>query len=192
MTRKSLSKQKIADAALAEFAEHGFAGSRTDRIAKRAGLNKQLLYYYYGSKAALFEAVAKEVAGGLRPTGVADSSLSQRSTRAVTAYLRALHQRLDAHRDAARLVIGSLVQPTTAPAAIELMRELVADLARLISDGQGHGHFRDDVDPVAAARQAVVLVIGYRSLGPAISLSQSEGDQWIEGVEQLLVDSLEW
>ncbi len=192
MTGKSLSKQKIAEAALAEFTEHGFAGSRTDRIAKRAGLNKQLLYYYYGSKAVLFEAVAEDVAGNLRPTGGADSSLSQRSTSAVRAYLRALHQRLDAHRDAARLLIGSLVLPTTAPAAIELMRDLVADLTRLISDGQGHGHFRDDVDPDAAARQAVVLVIGYRSLGPAISLSQSEGDRWIKGVEQLLVNSLAW
>ena len=44
------SKEFIAKAAQAEFAEHGFSGARTDRIARLAGVNKQLIYYYYGSK----------------------------------------------------------------------------------------------------------------------------------------------
>ena len=49
--------ERILDAAAAEFAEHGFAGSRVDRIAKRAGCNKQLLYHYFGSKEGLRMAV---------------------------------------------------------------------------------------------------------------------------------------
>lgn len=50
-------QQRILDAAAAEFAEHGFAGSRVDRIAKLAGCNKQLLYHYFGSKEGLRHAV---------------------------------------------------------------------------------------------------------------------------------------
>lgn len=45
------------DAATAEFAEHGIAGARVDRIAAAAGVNKAQMYAWYGSKDGLFEAV---------------------------------------------------------------------------------------------------------------------------------------
>jgi AcrR family transcriptional regulator len=50
-------KQRIFAAASAEFAEHGLAGARVDRIAERAAANKQLIYAYYGSKEELFAEV---------------------------------------------------------------------------------------------------------------------------------------
>ena len=37
-------KRRIFEAATAEFADHGIAGARVDRIAARAGANKQLIY----------------------------------------------------------------------------------------------------------------------------------------------------
>ncbi|HEX4927326.1 MAG TPA: TetR/AcrR family transcriptional regulator [Burkholderiales bacterium] len=51
-TRKS-----ILEAATEEFARHGLGGARVDRIAERAGANKRMLYYYFGSKEELFLAV---------------------------------------------------------------------------------------------------------------------------------------
>jgi AcrR family transcriptional regulator len=50
-------KARILDAAFREFAEHGVAGARVDRIAKNAGCNKNLIYVYFGSKEALFATV---------------------------------------------------------------------------------------------------------------------------------------
>ncbi len=47
----------IIEAATAEFAEFGIGGARIDAIALRAGLNKRLLYYYFGNKDDLFQAV---------------------------------------------------------------------------------------------------------------------------------------
>lgn len=47
-------KRKILDAALEEFAEHGPAGTTIDRIASRAGVNKERIYNYFGNKQALF------------------------------------------------------------------------------------------------------------------------------------------
>jgi AcrR family transcriptional regulator len=47
----------ILGAAAREFAESGFAGARVDRIARRAGVNKAMLYYHVGNKSALYEAV---------------------------------------------------------------------------------------------------------------------------------------
>jgi len=49
-------KQRILEAAIAEFAARGSAGARIDRIAAAASANKQLIYAYFGSKQALFGA----------------------------------------------------------------------------------------------------------------------------------------
>lgn len=50
-------KSRLLDAAGEEFASFGFAGARIDRIAVRAGVNKERIYPYFGNKAGLFEAV---------------------------------------------------------------------------------------------------------------------------------------
>jgi AcrR family transcriptional regulator len=46
-------------AATDEFAANGFSGARTARIAHRARINRAMLYYYFGSKDALFEQVLR-------------------------------------------------------------------------------------------------------------------------------------
>jgi TetR/AcrR family transcriptional regulator len=51
------SRQALLDAALDEFAERGYAGARVADIAQRAGVNKQLINYYFGSKEGLYLAV---------------------------------------------------------------------------------------------------------------------------------------
>ena len=53
-------RRKILAAALQEFAAKGIDGARVDTIAARAGVNKQLLYYYFDSKDGLFRAVLRE------------------------------------------------------------------------------------------------------------------------------------
>jgi AcrR family transcriptional regulator len=50
-------REAILSAATEEFAQHGLGGARVDRIAERAGINKRMLYYYFGHKDALFLAV---------------------------------------------------------------------------------------------------------------------------------------
>ena len=53
-------QQKILAAAEAEFAEKGFDGGRVDEIARRAGVNKAMLYYYFQSKEQLLKALTKK------------------------------------------------------------------------------------------------------------------------------------
>jgi TetR/AcrR family transcriptional regulator len=55
-------RQRILDAAFAEFAEFGLSGARVDRIAERAGANKQLIYYYFVDKDGLFDAAIRAMA----------------------------------------------------------------------------------------------------------------------------------
>ncbi|GAA1653269.1 TetR family transcriptional regulator [Nonomuraea maheshkhaliensis] len=52
-------RQRIFQAATAEFAEHGLAGARIDRIAAAAQANKQAIYLYFGGKEKLFGQVVR-------------------------------------------------------------------------------------------------------------------------------------
>ncbi|MGW2831373.1 TetR family transcriptional regulator [Streptomyces sp. NPDC001286] len=54
-------RARIFEAAVAEFARHGIAGARIDRIAAEAKANKQLIYAYFGNKAELFTQVLGKV-----------------------------------------------------------------------------------------------------------------------------------
>ena len=51
---------RILEAAKQEFATHGLAGARVDRIAVKAGANKRMLYYHVGKKDDLYLAVLEE------------------------------------------------------------------------------------------------------------------------------------
>jgi AcrR family transcriptional regulator len=53
-------KRKLLDAALSEFAANGYDGARVGEIAARAGVNKQLISYYFGGKEGLFRAMTRE------------------------------------------------------------------------------------------------------------------------------------
>src|SRR5436309_14614572 len=74
------SRAAILQAAAQEFAEHGIAGARTDEIARQAGVNKALLYYYFKDKETLYGAVLDEAFSGLMNTvfQVLDSHLPAR------------------------------------------------------------------------------------------------------------------
>src|SRR5260221_14506072 len=54
-------QKKLLVAARREFAQSGLAGARVDEIAARAGVNKQLVYHYFGDKDALYLAVLEWV-----------------------------------------------------------------------------------------------------------------------------------
>jgi TetR/AcrR family transcriptional regulator len=52
-------KERILNAALAEFSAEGFAGARIQAIAQRAGVNVRMLYHYFGEKDDLFRAILR-------------------------------------------------------------------------------------------------------------------------------------
>lgn len=54
------SRARLLAAALDEFAAKGYAGARVSDIAERAGLNKQLITYYFGGKRGLYQALEEQ------------------------------------------------------------------------------------------------------------------------------------
>lgn len=62
----SSAKESLITTAVTEFARKGFAGARVDEIAASAGVNKQLVYYYFESKQGLYLAALESVYSEIR------------------------------------------------------------------------------------------------------------------------------
>jgi TetR/AcrR family transcriptional regulator len=52
--QRGSTEQRIVNAALREFSRHGYEGARIDQIAKRAGINKAMIYYHFKGKEKLY------------------------------------------------------------------------------------------------------------------------------------------
>jgi len=85
--RKEARPQELTAAALALFTEKGFAATRLEDIAARAGVSKGTLYLYFDSKEALFEAVIRE---GIMPALDEGEAMAADHQGSATELLRCL------------------------------------------------------------------------------------------------------
>ncbi|MFE9534744.1 TetR family transcriptional regulator [Streptomyces sp. NPDC006691] len=96
-------KERILAAAAAEFAQHGVAGARVDRIATQATANKRAIYDYFGDKKKLFAAVLEHLMADLAeavPPGDED----------LAAYAERLFDYHRAHPAALRLLMWEALE----------------------------------------------------------------------------------
>ncbi|MDH3455437.1 MAG: TetR family transcriptional regulator [Gemmatimonadota bacterium] len=187
-------RQRIARAALEEFAEFGFHGGRTDRIAKRAEANKQLLYYYFGSKAKLYEAVLQNAATRLGSAEGAGSA-QKHPIEQVRLRLRTVLDALASHPRETRLLIRGIQDSgDQGAAAKKAVGQLLIQIKTDISKGQGLGYVRDDVDPARVAEHAVVLVLGHLSLVPVLERESDAASRTgaIQTALEALLKTLAW
>jgi TetR/AcrR family transcriptional regulator len=54
-----ISRERILDASLVEFAKHGYEGATTASVARRIGVTQPLIHYHFGSKEALWRAAVE-------------------------------------------------------------------------------------------------------------------------------------
>lgn len=135
-------RTRLLDAAAAEFSEKGIAGARVDAIARRAGVNKQLVYYYFGSKDELFRALLKLRLA--RPKAVPADENPTTGERMAAAARRHL-----ADPDHIRLLMWEALDTESgAPVAEEEARqEAYAALLDGIRAAQAAGEIPADLDP---------------------------------------------
>jgi AcrR family transcriptional regulator len=89
MRNAEATKARILAAATEEFASHGIAGARVDRIAATAATSKAQLYSYFGNKDALFDAVfAAHVVANVDAVPLTAEDLPGYAVRLYDAYLR--------------------------------------------------------------------------------------------------------
>lgn len=129
-------KGRILQAALEEFAAKGFAGARVSEIAAKAGVNKQLISYYFGGKEGLYTELTTRWQS--EESAYADASMSLADL--VSGYVRANA----ANRDFGKLLVrqGLTDDGPPDPGFVEETRRDVEQLRRR----QEAGEFPADLD----------------------------------------------
>ncbi|UCG86232.1 MAG: TetR/AcrR family transcriptional regulator [Gemmatimonadota bacterium] len=191
-SREGSRRARIAAAAEAEFAQFGYAGARVQRIADRARVNKQLVFYYFGSKAGLYRAVMEESSNRLL---AASADADARATRHLSQELRLAHAVLGENPQLVRLIVyDSWTGGVARELADTITSELCARLSAIVSQGQGVGYFRDDADPDTIARQAVSLILGQLCLDSVAGTPHQEpsGRNPADDICDILLRYLEW
>ncbi len=128
-------RRLLREAAAAEFAEHGLHGTTIERIAARAGVNKERLYNYFGDKAALFAAVVSE-----QLTRIAtDVPLAAGSVAEVAEFAaQAFDYQLD-HPDLGRLVVWEGISDSGVLPDEGVRTRLYREKVALLQDAQQVG-----------------------------------------------------
>jgi len=145
-------QQAILDAATAEFSEHGVGGARIERVAERAGLNKRLLYYYFGNKEDLYLAVLERTYADIRAAERAlhldelDPIEAIRQLMSFTWHYYLSHPEFISLLNTENLHEASHLKRSTLVKAVN--SPLVEMIDEVLQRGQRTGMFRSAVDPV--------------------------------------------
>lgn len=145
-------KENILEVAYAEFAEKGLAGARIDEIAEKTDTSKRMIYYHFGSKDGLYEAVLERAYALIREQEQAahfENLPADQALRAMVGHNFDYH--FD-HPEFVRLVMNENVHHgahiSKIPSLKARNRSVIEALATILDKGVREGLFRDGVDPV--------------------------------------------
>lgn len=182
-------RQRLLDAAVHEFSEHGPLGGRVDRVAERAGVNKERIYSYFGSKPQLFAAVLEQemtkLAAAVPLTRDQAADLGEFAGRvfdyhrSYPHYLRLLlWEGLDHDPLSGRM-------PAVA-AAVERATHY-AENVRAVAYAQAGGALRTDVTPAHLLYVARALAAWWLAVPAAITLMLGDADKGPDHRRSVLV-----
>ncbi len=145
-------RQVLLAAARAAFAERGFDGARVDDIARRAGLNKQLVYHYFGSKDALYAAVLETVYATIRDREQALALDNLPAEEAMRRLVEFSFDFLHENPDFVALIMNENMQHGRHLAArgalADINRPILELMRKTLERGTAQGVFRDGLDPL--------------------------------------------
>ena len=168
------SRAAILKAAVREFAREGVAGARTDAIARSAGVNKALLYYYFKDKEALYQAVLDEVFSGVR--AAIQNALSQDlpPRERLAAYVRAHFDYIASNPLYPRIVHAEFLRAGRDPSRLQRVAKqyfqpIFVNIASLLREGEKSGDFRG-VDPVHFIPSMISVIVFYFITAPIMKV----------------------
>ena len=146
------SRAKILDAARIEFVTHGLSGGRVDRIADASGVNKNLIYHYFGSKDALYLAVLERIYADLRARQQDEDLRHLPPVQGMKRLVSHTFDHFVATPDLIRLMsienIHYAEHLKNSRTTKQLYGGLLDTIRILLKRGQEQGVFRGQVDPI--------------------------------------------
>ena len=166
-------RRKLLVAARREFAARGLAGARVAEIAARAGVNKQLVYHYFGDKDALYLAVLEWVYAEIRAQERELNLEGLSPERAIRKLIESSFDHLAAHPDF--IVLLNDENRGGAPHVrgsrkLEAMHSpLVSMVSKILRQGVKAGVFRRGINPIHLYISIAGLSYFYFSNTPTLS-----------------------
>ena len=173
--RPEESRAAILQAAVREFSQEGVAGARTDAIARAAGVNKALLYYYFQDKETLYGAVLDQVFGGLRDSIEEALSSDLPPREKLLAYVGAHFDYIASHPLFPRIAQGEMMRAGRgrAPQFERIVKQYFVPLFRrvaaVIKEGQAVGEFRP-VDPMHFVPSMIAIIVFHFTNAPVLRM----------------------
>ena len=172
--RPEESRSSILNAAVAEFAEHGIAGARTDAIARAAHVNKALLYYYFKDKDALYEAVLDHVFSGLRARVMPVLERELPPRQKMLEYLGTYFDYIAANPRFPRVVQGEWVRSGAGTARMQRVAKkyflpIFEKLVGVLREGIAAGEFRA-VNPMDFLPSVAAVIVFYFTAAPLMKM----------------------
>jgi AcrR family transcriptional regulator len=176
------SRSRILAAAAIEFAARGFAGAGVDRIARRAGLNKAMIYYHFTDKAALYREVLRDMfrAPGQRVSAIVSGSSSPEQK--IRAFIVALVEEALQRAHFPGILLRELAEDGRHldAATIGLLQVMPQSLAAILAEGVKAGQFRP-ISPLFAYMTIVGPLMFYFASAPVRARIAREGLPGFEG-----------
>jgi len=142
-------RQRILDAASRDFADRGFSGARVDEIARRAGVNKAMLYYHVGNKQDLYTAILKRNFDRLDEALVGAVTAEGSTPDRLQATIAGVARALKANPDHPRIVLREFASggANLQPEVLERLVKILGMVRNLLADGVRSEEFRA-TDPI--------------------------------------------
>jgi len=145
-------KANILRIATAEFADKGLAGARIDEIAEKTSTSKRMIYYHFGSKEGLYQAVLEEAYSAIRDTETAVPIDQLSAMEALRANVRLTFDYHHQHPEFVRLVMNENIHHgafITNVVGIKRRNEsVIRSLSEIIAKGEREGVFKAGIDPI--------------------------------------------
>ncbi|MGI2328561.1 TetR/AcrR family transcriptional regulator [Planococcus sp. YIM B11945] len=159
-------QQTILNAALAEFAEHGFEKASTNRIVKAASIGKGMLFYYFKSKRDLYEYLADYSLDFVKKEYFNLVDLSERDFIERLKKISAIKFKAQTENKYVFNFIGTFVlaKDATMPAHIQRKYEDLQRISnKMLYEGIDLALFRSDVDVEKAFKLIRWSIEGYQN-----------------------------
>jgi TetR/AcrR family transcriptional regulator len=176
----SATREALLDAATLVFAEQGFAGARVDEIAARAGVNKALIYAYYGDKTGIYRAVLTAHLDEFADPAFCEADAAEAGPRrALEDVVRRFFRLLIRHRSFARLLAWDLLSngKSGRDVILEAAGPLLELISVLVDRGRATGELRPSTDPELFRSALFSLAVGYVLQHSAMSLARERNGQ---------------
>jgi AcrR family transcriptional regulator len=152
LTDAERSKEDILRIATEEFAINGLSGARVDQIAERTRTSKRMIYYYFGGKEGLYQAVLEKAYSDIR-TLESQSRLADLEPReALRTLIELTFDYDETHPHFISLVSVENIHRAKHLSGMKTIKEMNASVIRVLTDilerGRKQGEFRADIDPV--------------------------------------------